>query len=393
MKVPELSADKLTGLFSGHPEKFIAMKASFMKGLTIVLVLVFAPGANQAQQRLTQVADSIRRAYNIPELGFAIVKADTVSAMYLCGYHRSDRMDKADSAKASDYFHLGSNTKAITGFIAGWLVEGGRLQWTTKFFDLFPEWKATSNAAYHDITLTDLLSHRARIRPFTSGKEYIKLPAFKGTPSAQRKQFAKFLLAQKPVPADGKPFHYSNAGYSIAALMLEKASGRSWEYLVQEVLVERLHLRYALGWPNKLDTAQTWGHWVEDGKFRPVPPDVPYNLRLVEPAGDISMPLADYARLIQLHLQGLQGRDNFLKNGTYQYLHTCRPEYAIGWLNAAGAEQQLSEHAGSAGTYYCYTLINRAQGIAYVAVANCGGVQAEEGVSVLARKLVAAYGK
>jgi D-alanyl-D-alanine carboxypeptidase len=359
------------------------MKAAIVNQLIVGMALIIAPGSIHAQQRLPQLADSFRRAYNIPELGVAIVKPDSLPALYLCGYHRIDRTTAADSARLADYFHLGSNTKAITGFIAGWLVESERIQWTTKFFDIFPDWKAASNKAYHDITLADLLSHRARIQPFTSGQEYRKLPKFNGNPSEQRKQFAKYLLARKPVAADSETFHYSNGGYSIAALMLERASGHSWEELVQEVLAEKLHLKYVLGWPNKMDTTQPWGHWVEDGKIRPVPPDVPYDLRLAEPSGDISMPLADYARLIQLHLQGLQGRDNFLTGSTYQYLHTCRPEYAIGWLNVADAEQQLSAHAGSAGTFYCYTIINRKKNTAYIVVANCGSPQAGEGVSAL----------
>ncbi|RYD50680.1 MAG: class A beta-lactamase-related serine hydrolase [Sphingobacteriales bacterium] len=353
----------------------------------LALGFIIAPTASYAQQRLPQVTDSIRRAYNIPELGFAIIKPDTIAALYLCGHHRSNQNDVTDSARVSDYFHLGSNTKAITGFVAGWLVENGQLQWTTKFFDLFPEWKAKSNPSYYDITLSDLLSHRARIQPFTSGAEQKKLPKFKGNPSEQRKQFAKFLLTQDPVAADGESYHYSNAGYSIAALMLEQASGRSWEALVKEVLEEKLQLRYTLGWPNRLNLMQPWGHWMEGGKIQPVAPNVPYDLRLIEPAGDISMPLADYARLIQLHLKGLKGQDNFLKSSTYQYLFTSRPDYSIGWLNATDSEQQLSEHAGSAGTFYCYTLINRKTGIAYVAVANCGGTQAEEGVLALVQQL------
>ncbi|WP_449436181.1 hypothetical protein [Pedobacter steynii] len=41
---------------------------------------------------------------------------------------------------------------------------------------------------------------------------------------------------------------------------------------------------------------------------------------MIEPAGDISMPLTDYIKFVQLNLSGLRGKSNFLKAETYNYL-------------------------------------------------------------------------
>ena len=46
------------------------------------------------------------------------------------------------------------------------------------------------------------------------------------------------------------------------------------------------------------------------------------------------MPINDYARFIQLNLEGLSGKNNFLKSETYHFLHDSKEKYAIGWANA-----------------------------------------------------------
>jgi CubicO group peptidase (beta-lactamase class C family) len=342
-------------------------------------------------QRFQRIADSVRRAFRIPEFAVAVVKPDTIPFMYVCGYHRDDQQTAADTALMTDYFHLGSNTKAITGFIAAWLVERGKLKWNTKFFELYPTWRKGTNDAYKYIDLADLLSHRARIQPFTSGPEFQKLPEFKGANVAERRaEFGKYLLHQAPVEIDDKPFHYSNAGYTLAALMLEKVSGKTWEQLVQEVISKRLHLKYMMGWPNRKNEKQPWGHWsTDDIIWEPLPPDITYDLRLVEPAGDVSMPLPDYARFIQLNLQGQEGESNFLKARTYQYLHFGLDKYSIGWANREENGSVQTVHAGSAGTFFCYTLVDKTIGTAYIIIANAGGDCAKGAVETMLRILKA----
>jgi CubicO group peptidase (beta-lactamase class C family) len=89
-------------------------------------------------------------------------------------------VDLQDTATLNDRFHIGSNTKAMTAFIIAKYVENGKLKWTTKFFDFFPKWKSKSKPEYANITLQDLLSHKAGIQPF-QGEDDPKIPDFKGT--------------------------------------------------------------------------------------------------------------------------------------------------------------------------------------------------------------------
>ena len=148
-------------------------------------------------------------------------------------------------------------------------------------------------------------SHRAHIEPYTSGLEFEELPDFTGDRQDQRQHFVSYVLKEKPVLNEsGVSYHYSNAGYSVAATMLEKVSNRSWEQLVDQVMNKTLKLNIKLGWPNKISEDEPWGHWLEDGKLVGVPANTTYNLNLAEPAGDISINLPDYEKYVQLNLQG-----------------------------------------------------------------------------------------
>jgi D-alanyl-D-alanine carboxypeptidase len=356
---------------------------------TLLILIVFK---NSNAQQILFFADSLLLTNQIPELGFAVITKDSVLELRTLGYHRADIKNEKTKANLDDYFHLGSNTKAITGFVAAYLVESKKINWETKFFDLFPTWKKSSNPAYYEITLADLLSHRARIEPYTSGLEYQELPDFKGNKSEQRKQFAKYLLIEKPVKTTDKLYNYSNAGYSIASLMLEKVSGISWEQLTKKTLLKLLNVNVEFGFPNRLNSAQTYGHRIQNDSLKVVESNDDYNLALGEPAGDISMTLPDYVKFIQCNLKGLLGQDNILKATTYDYLHFGIKDYSIGWGNVNKADKQFSEHAGSAGTFFCYTLLDKKKNLAYIIIANSSTKQAQQGIFKLLDRLKKLYG-
>lgn len=342
-------------------------------------------------QDLVRFTDSLMIKYKIPELGYSVVSLDKIIELQILGFHRTDLRNENTRASSLDYFHLGSNTKAITGFVAATLVEKNKINWSTKFFDLFPTWKNNSNPEYYEITLADLLSHRAKIQPYTSGLEYQKLPKFSGDKSEQRKQFSKYLLSTEPVKNTDKIYAYSNAGYSIASLMLEKVSGKTWEQLTTQMMSKNMNIKIGFGWPNKLNLNQPYGHWIENDTLKPNPPGIEYNLSLGEPAGDICMTLPDYSKFIQLNLQGLLGKDNILKSSTYNYLHFGLEDYSIGWGNVNKNNIQLSEHSGSAGTFFCHTLLDKSNKIAYVIVTNSATQGTQEAVFKLLTKLRKKY--
>ncbi len=359
-----------------------------MRILSLLTALVAFSGPASSQS-LEADADSIRKAFDIPEIGYVVASSDSILEAKTLGFKRANA---AIPAEPGDRFHLGSCTKAITGFIAGLMVKRGHVDWDTRFFDLCPELAGASNPTYNDITLVDLLSHRAWLQPLTEDEEFPDTDRFEGDASEQRYQFVAWALTLEPVKTEEK-HSYSNAGYSAAAVMLERASGKTWEELVMD-LGSELDLDFGLSWPNAADPSQPWGHRGGSGKLIPTPPSDIYNLHWVEPAGDINMTITDYARFLQMQLRGLQGFGPLLNQKDYEFLHSGMPDhYSIGWAwGVNGKGHLVSAHSGSADTFWCYARVIKDVDRAYAVFANCGSEQCDTGIRKLLVRLMEEYG-
>lgn len=329
-------------------------------------LLFFIFAINGYSQKTNKILDSLVKItikkYNIPSLTVAYIKKDT------CFYGVKGNININSKIKTTlkDKYHLGSNTKAITSFIAFKLIENNKITLETKFIDLFPNLKKKIKRKYRKITLASLLSHNANVQPYTSGIEYEYVKNLTGNISEKRLGFAKQVLNQKPV----KKGTYSNAGYVIVALMLEKCSNQTFEKLLSKYLAE-MNINYITGFPNKENIESTWGHWMENKKLVALPPTHFYKLNdYVLSAGDVSMNIMDYSKFIQSNLQGLLGYDNYLTSMSYEKMHYGEKPYSYGWANQINKNGKLSFHDGSTGTYFCHTIISSTYEFAVVIFIN-----------------------
>ena len=368
-----------------------------------MLVLTFLVGYGQSDQgpanantdALKQCLREYREEYGIPGIAAVVLTSDSILDISVDGLRK---LGAPDSIQPEDKFHIGSNTKALIGFVAGALVEKGLIDWDSRIIDVFSEYAQATRDVYKDKTLRDLMSHRARIMPFTSGWEFAQLPEFKGSYIDQRRDFVGWLLQQKPVDIDTtRGYTYSNAGYGIAAAMLEKVSGRSWEQLIEDELFEPLGIAGAVGWPAYADENQPWGHYYETDSERVFPHDPrdEYQLpKICNAAGDISLSIRDYGKFLQMNLIGLHGKDTILTAATYQFLHPCidsAMQYRIGWGLREHEGHKVSRHNGSAGTFYCTALVFREKDLALGVMMNGVTPEAEKAIAELREKILEPY--
>jgi CubicO group peptidase (beta-lactamase class C family) len=352
-------------------------------GLALTLVLLCTSLQSYCQSTI-HYADSIRKAYAIPELAYAVVSAGKVIEMQALGYRKINTQMKAG---LNDRFRIGSNTKAITGFIAALLVKEGKIQWDTKFFDLYPELKTTSRKEYHHLTLLNLLSFRTKLFPYTYTNVEPTKEQFTGNADAQRYQFTKWFFAHEPAQTSNE-INFSNLGYVAAGLMLEKASGKTYKQLVSE-LGKTLNIEFGYGWPNATDHKQTWGH---NASLQPEATAADYKLDWLLPAGNINITLPDYIKFIQEQLKGLQGKSALLTKQEFEFLHYGLPGFAVGWNWTINDKlHKYSYHAGNPGTFLSKVFVYSEQGKAIIVLANVQSDRADEGMSMLAATLRNTY--
>lgn len=364
--------------------------------LKLIIAITFVTFNNSLAQNITQedVERIVNRAlikFQIPAMSLALMNEKQV---YIHSIQGLRRINSHDAVGQDDYFHIGSCSKSVLAVIAGKLIEQGKMSWNSEFFGLFPELKGNSNSEYYAITLEDLFTCEAGIKPYTTAEELF--PLIDPNTSNKRYEFAKWLLAQSVSSkrSDAGKFQhlYSNASYTLAALMLERASECFWEELVTNMM-EDLKLRVSFGFPTELNPCQPWGHGYFDYdpvKFRGIErktlrlfaPDDPYQINeLIAPAGDLSMPSLDYARYTQLHLQGLIGYNKFLNRKTWDYIHFSRKGFSIGVGNSVFYKRRITGFDGTAGTFYCRSIIVPSDNLAFTIMTNAGSQKAVDWVT------------
>jgi CubicO group peptidase (beta-lactamase class C family) len=72
----------------------------------------------------------MRIVYNYPSVAYGVIRNDSVLVLNTVGYRDIETKEKTQT---TDYYHIGSNTKAFTGFLAAKIVEDSLIQWDTKF--------------------------------------------------------------------------------------------------------------------------------------------------------------------------------------------------------------------------------------------------------------------
>jgi CubicO group peptidase (beta-lactamase class C family) len=351
--------------------------------LFVILLFLFI-GKHAYGQSARSFADNIRKTRGIPELAYAVVSADSVYDMQVLGVRKRDTKLQA---RSSDRFRIGSNTKAVTGLLAAILVKDDKIDWDTKFFDLFPEMKAESRKEYYNYTLLDLLSFRTKLIKYTYTDPLPVKSQFSGNEEKQRYQFTQWILRQPPVLTSNE-VSFSNPGYVAAGLMLEKVSGKSYKQLVKE-LGRQLGIEFDFGQPNVKDISQTWGH---NAALTPEPPADNYKLNWLLPAGNINLTLPDYVKFIQLQLMGLQGRSGMLNKQEFEFLHYGRPGFAVGWFWEQDAGRRMvSSSSGNPGTFLASVYVFRDEDKAFILLSNAQTDNTSAGLTNLYEELRRRY--
>ena len=357
------------------------MNKKFLLAFLLSVTTLFA-----SAQSLKDLADSIRIACHIPELNYAVLSSDSVFELQALGYKK---VNSTLTANINDRFRIGSNTKALTGFIAAQLVKQGKISWQTKFFDLFPELKRNAKPAYYNMTLLDLLSFRNSFMSYSYPNKKPGEHRFKGNEDEQRRKFIIWALKQKPNPSE-KEIRFSNIGFTAAGMMLERVSGKTYKQLALE-LGTQTGMDIAFGNPNYTDTLQPWGH---DNNLTPEAPANNYKLNRLLAAGNINVSLKDYSKFIQLQLKGLQGKSSLLTAQEFAFLHYGLPQFAVGWfweVNEAG--HKVSHNTGNPGSFLSEVCVIPDIDRAYVILANVQSEEASKGIALLLAEMKKRFGQ
>jgi CubicO group peptidase (beta-lactamase class C family) len=352
------------------------------------------------------LAESVKK-HKLPGMAAAIVDGGRITAIGAAGVRVRGHQEQITT---DDLFHIGSDTKSMTATLIAILIEEGKLRWNSTPAEIFAGHSIKHiDPAWNKVTLEELLSHHAGVRPNPDMNTLDSLMSFK--PREQRLRVCRTLLEKPPDHEPGKDYLYSNAGYIIAGAMAEAVTDQPWEDLMIERVFKPLGMKHVGFGPPGLSQngakpsasiTQPWGHEGAGAGVEPGPEaDNPPSL---SPAGRVHLTLRDWARYATLHLSAENPEANASTGGrpllpVAQLRHLHRPfggpidksgaKYAMGWgVISRGAPGQIElTHAGSNGMWYAVISLRMWENRAILIVTNQGDKAASRACAEVRAKL------
>ncbi len=319
----------------------LALAAAFGAAVLAPAALAQTPPA-----RLDGLLANALEDRNIPAMAVLVIRDGKIAGQAVRGVRAAD---SPEPARPDDLWHIGSDGKAMTATLVARLVERGTLSWTTPLKTLLPG--VQMRPEYQDVTLVELLSHRAGLRDLDDTRDAgLLAAAFADTrPLPQQRQaFARTVLNEPPIGPARADSSYSNSGYVLAAAVAEQATGRPFETLMQTEVFKPLGMQVAYADSRR---GQILGH--QAGK--PLTGPKADNPRLFAPASEVKLTMRDWARFAIDQMAGEHGQGKLLKPATYVFLHKPQGQTsaALGWgvrtTWPKAAPIRMLSHAGSNG--------------------------------------------
>ncbi|MCC5996425.1 MAG: beta-lactamase family protein [Oceanicaulis sp.] len=334
-----------------------------------MLAMIIAAALIQALQDVEARAQALLEASGSPAAMVTVIDSDgaRVGAAGM-------RVRGGDTpVTPDDLWHMGSNTKAMTATLAARLVEQGVIGWDSTVADVLGGLELDVHPELGAANLVSLLSHRAGVRANIGPIATLMLIGADADRDPARDRLAYARAALGALGGEPGAFLYSNAGYVVAALMLETAANAPYEALMAREVFGPLGMESA-GWgpPGLAGAAdQPRGHRpglfgltaAEPGARADNPP-------AMNPAARAHMSAADLLIFLDLHRRGAAGEETgYLTAGSFTRLHAPEGDYALGWgVQADGA----LTHAGSNTMWLVSMVVKPVEGWAGAAGVNDG---------------------
>lgn len=202
--------------------------------LTLIIILLFASNSSIAQTNKVKI-DSLIKAYiSLNKFNGIILVSEKGKIIYEKSYGYSNKTkNKLISSKS--VFPIGSLTKPFTALLILRLFEEKQIsinEPVSKFIDTYPMGK--------EITIKNLLTHTAGIYEALENPKYLEqlTTTYKFTNDEKMSFFKNKPLDFEP----GSKFSYSNSGYDLLGVIIEKVSGNTYQKCLQKYILEPLRM-------------------------------------------------------------------------------------------------------------------------------------------------------
>ena len=253
------------------------------------------PSSDYINKILSDQITEDMRHFHIPGVALGLLFNDKI---YTSGFGVTN-VEHPLPVTDDTLFQIGSITKTFTATVAMQLVEAGKLDLDAPVQSYLPSLRLADSTVASKVTLRHLFSH-------TGGWAGDYFHDFGNGDDALEKIVNKLVDLPQLTPL-GKVWSYNNAGFYIAGRILEVISGKTYEVLVKETLLDPLGMSHSFYFPGDIMTYRfATGH---EAVFTnsPETPKIarPWPIaRSGNPVGGLSSTINDLLRYAQFHLEG-----------------------------------------------------------------------------------------
>lgn len=308
-----------------------------------------------------QLADFARytkkamREWHVPGMAVAVVKHDKV--IYARGFGVK-KLGSSEQVNENTVFQIGSIAKSFTAALVSMMINERKLSWHEKVKDHLRNFQLHDFQTTQKFMIEDLMAQRSGLPPHSG-----RLLPYLGF---NRDYIIKTLKYIKPTGTFRRDYAYQNNLFLVAAALIEKITGKSWEENLTARIINPLamssttaSLKCYLGSGN---AAQ--GYFYNgpgpDSPVTCIPRNWPHNywLYTIAPAGGINSSVLDLSKWLSLHLgKGGYKRKQLISIKDIRFIHTPKisagPDvwgglryYCEGWVYSKYSPYPILWHNG-----------------------------------------------
>ncbi len=201
----------------------------------VVIAFIATLTVSFAQTKTAQLDDLLNKYNEYGQFNGSVLVADHGKVIYKKGFGMANM--EWDIPNASDTKHrLGSITKQFTSMLIMQLVAEGKLDLQATVSKYLPDYSKVNG---DKITIHQLLTHTSGTPNYTSFPDFFKkLSRDPHTPTEMVKMYADSTLIFTP----GEQFAYSNSGYITLGAIIEKVTGKRYEQVLQDKILDPLKM-------------------------------------------------------------------------------------------------------------------------------------------------------
>ncbi len=313
-------------------------------------------------QSVDQRIEKVMKADHIPGMSAALVHHQHV--ILNKGYGEAD-ISKKIKADADTRYEIASNTKAFTGLAVLELAKQGKLKLDAPVSDYIPWLHFTYQGQKKAVTLKMLLAQTSGIDDQLSDDQEGEVPKSRDNLTGRVKSLNHAELQSAP----GETFNYANNNYNILGLVIEKATGQSYEDYMHQHFLTPLQMQHSFFKTDKDKGTVAQGYVYEDHQNKA---DNPPYFKGDTPAAYLISSTSDLLPFVQMNLQPSKANADIIAQSHKAFTdvpdQSPKQGYGAGWFIDNTQHQVL--HPGTLPNYSSMIILDTKDKNAVILLAN-----------------------